>query len=354
MSITDILTFLLILSVLVFIHEAGHFTIAKLFKIKVQEFGIGFPPKLLGFTYRQTTYSLNALPFGGFVKLPETEIAPSSTSRLISDVAPWQRLCVLSAGPIMNIIFAIILFTALFMSPHDTYTGTIVITEISEDSPAYDAGLQAGDQVLAINGSIIDNFESIHSLINSTKGKLSKWKVQRGQNISTVLITPRIDPPPAEGPIGIKITLANITSTKTSYSLLPSIVLAIEHLSSTLGFIQTEVSHWIQGTAKPQLTGPIGIAQVTGEVAKTGLVPLIELTALLSLNLAILNILPIPMLDGGRMVFVLFEIVTRGKKVPKDKENMVHAFGLLLLVGIIILITFQDIARLLKGESILG
>ena len=151
-----------------------------------------------------------------------------------------------------------------------------------------------------------------------------------------------------------KITLANITSTKTSHALLPSIVLAIEHLSSTLGFIQTEVSHWIQGTAKPQLTGPIGIAQVTGEVAKTGLVPLIELTALLSLNLAILNILPIPMLDGGRMVFVLFEIVTRGRKVPKDKENIVHAFGLLLLVGIIILITFQDIARLLRGESILG
>ena len=114
------------------------------------------------------------------------------------------------------------------------------------------------------------------------------------------------------------------------------------------------MSHWIQGTAKPQLTGPIGIAQVTGEVAKTGLVPLIELTALLSLNLAILNILPIPMLDGGRMVFVLFEIVTRGRKVPKDKENIVHAFGLLLLVGIIILITFQDIARLLRGESILG
>ena len=168
MSIIDILTFLLILSVLVFIHEAGHFTIAKLFKIKVQEFGIGFPPKLFGFTHRETTYSLNALPFGGFVKLPEKDTDPSGTARLISDVAPWQRLCVLSAGPIMNIIFAIVLFTALFIFPHDTYTGTIVITEVSENSPAYDAGLQTGDQVLTINGLSIDNFESIHNQINST------------------------------------------------------------------------------------------------------------------------------------------------------------------------------------------
>lgn len=354
MPIINVLTFLLIISILVFIHEAGHFTIAKLFKIKVQEFGIGFPPKLFSFSYKQTIYSLNALPLGGFVKLPEKDPDPSSTSRLISDVPPWQRLCVLSAGPIMNVVFAIILFTALFTLPHDKYTGTIVITEISENSPAFNAGLQPGDQILTINALGINSFESIHDQINSTGGNLSKWKVQRGQSILTVFITPRINPPTSEGPVGIRITLANIITTKTSHSLFYSITLAIEHLSSTLGFIKTEVSHWIQGTAKPQLTGPIGIAQVTGEVAKTGLVPLIELTALLSLNLAILNILPIPMLDGGRMLFVLFEIVTRGKKIPKDKENIIHAFGLLLLVGIIILVTFQDIARLLRGESILS
>ena len=169
--------------------------------------------------------------------------------------------------------------------------------------------------------------------------------MQRGQNISTVLITPRINPPPAEGPIGIKITLANITSTKTSYSLLPSIVLAIEHLSSTLGFIQTEVSHWIQGTAKPQLTGPIGIAQVTGEVAKTGLVPLIELTALLSLNLAILNILPIPMLDGGHLMFYLFEKIL-GKPLSQKTQEGFFRIGLFLLFSLMFFVTFNDLKDL--------
>ena len=120
-----------------------------------------------------------------------------------------------------------------------------------------------------------------------------------------------------------------------------------------MGLIKSEVFNWVQGTAKPQLTGPIGIAQVTGEVAKSGLVPLIELTALLSLNLAILNILPIPMLDGGRIIFVLFEIISRGKKVPKEKENTIHAFGLLLLIGIMIIVTYQDIVRLFNGESLI-
>ena len=354
MLIINILTFLLILSILVFIHEAGHFTVAKLFKIKVQEFGIGFPPKLFGFSYRQTTYSLNALPFGGFVKLPEKDPDPSSTDRLISDVPPWQRLCVLSAGPIMNVIFATILFTALFIFPHDTYTGTLVITEVTEHSPAFHAGLQPGDQVLTIDGVSINSFESIQDQINLTRGESTKWRVQQGQTISTVYLTPRTNPPENQGPVGIKITLENIIITKTSHALLPSITLAIKHLATTFGLLKTEVFQWAQGNSKPQLTGPIGIAQVTGEVAKTGLVPLIELTALLSLNLAILNILPIPMLDGGRMLFVFFELVTRGKKVPKDKENIIHGFGLLLLVGIIILVTFHDIARLLKGESIIG
>ena len=353
MSITSIITFLLILSILVFIHEAGHFAVAKLFKIKVQEFGIGFPPRIFGINYKQTLYSLNALPLGGFVKLPEHDSSLIKTTKLISEVSPWKKLCVLSAGPIMNVVFAIILFTILFATSYETFTGTIVVTKVEENSPAFHAGIRTGDHIVAIDNLLIDSLESISNQINSRKGKTSKWTILQGETQSTVFMTPRNNPPVGEGPTGITIALQNPRSVKMSHSILESVVSATQHLFSTMGLIKSEVFNWVQGTAKPQLTGPIGIAQVTGEVAKSGLVPLIELTALLSLNLAILNILPIPMLDGGRIIFVLFEIISRGKKVPKEKENTIHAFGLLLLIGIMIIVTYQDIVRLFNGESLI-
>ena len=426
-----ILIFFAVLGVVVLVHELGHFTVAKLARVQVLEFGLGFPPRLFGFKWGETTYSLNLLPLGGFVKMmgEDDPTHPRSLARR----SPWVRLAVLAAGPAMNALLPVVLLTIVFMVPRGVPVTDVVITAVAPGSPAASGGLQIGDIIREVDGRTIDNSDDLRTAVQVRLGALSEVLVQRGGTAVITHVVPRFDPPDGEGAVGVGIADARVTvthvataSTASVAGLRPGdllvgvgsrmvltadapslavaaarttdpaavvpisvlrggVVIALELLAeapdltgmtlsvrpeerrsepiweavpSALGLMRdiliigrNEVSQWISGSAPAGLVGPIGIAQLTGEVARSGLVALVFWTALLSMSLAILNFLPIPALDGGRIAFVLLELARGGRRIPPEKEGLIHMAGFVLLMGMILVVSFNDIRRIISGES---
>ena len=368
-----VLIFLGILSVLILVHEAGHFFTARAFGVKVLEFGMGYPPRLISITRGQTVYSLNALPLGGYVKLMGEE-DPTHPQSLAGKGA-LTRLTVLSAGAFMNFILPIILFTFISMVPQNHYEGRVLIDMVEEASPAQIAGLQSGDIVLSVDGHPVHNTQELAYRIKLQLGDESTWMVMRPERLVTgsfglgsepgltqplirdtvpyeVSLIPRWKPPVGEGNAGVRIRTIDGQIISRSDSLWAAIPNGFMRMWEMLILFKNEVTTWIIGNNSPQLAGPVGIAQVTGEVAKAGWIPLVELAALLSLNLAIINILPIPALDGGRIVFVALEWVRRGKRISPEREGLVHLVGFTLLIGSVVLISYFDIIRIFQGGSL--
>ena len=367
------LIFLGILSILILVHEAGHFFTARAFGVKVLEFGMGYPPRLFSIKRGDTVYSLNALPLGGYVKLMGEE-DPTHPESLAGKGA-LTRFTVLSAGAFMNFILPIILFTFISMVPQNHYEGRVLIDGVAEASPADVAGLQRGDIVLKVDGHPVSNTQEISYRIKLQLGDESTWTVMRPERLITgtfglssepgltqplirdtipyeISLVPRWKPPAGEGNAGVQIRTIEGQLISRSDSLWAAIPNGFVRMWEMLVLFKNEVTGWIIGSNSPQLAGPIGIAQVTGEVARAGWQPLVELTALLSLNLAILNILPIPALDGGRIMFVAIEWVRRGKRISPEREGLVHLVGFTVLIGSIIIISYFDIIRIIQGGSL--
>ena len=368
-----VLIFLGVLSVLILIHEAGHFFTARAFGVKVLEFGMGYPPRLLSFTKGETTYSLNLLPLGGFVKLMGEE--DPSDPRSLAGKGVLTRFTVLSAGAFMNFILPIILFTFIFMIPQDRFEGRVLISGVSEGSPAQMAGLQGGDIVLKVDGHDVYNTQDLAYRIRLQLGDETTWQVMRPERLITgsfgiggepglvqplirdtepftIKLVPRWKPPAGEGNAGVQIRTIEGQIVSRSDPFWEAIPNGFVRMWEMLVLFRNEVAGWIIGANSPQLAGPVGIAQVTGEVAQAGWIPLVELTALLSLNLAILNILPIPALDGGRILFVAIEWVRRGKRISPEREGLVHLVGFAVLISTIVVISYFDIARIIQGNSL--
>ena len=368
-----VLIFLGILSVLILVHEAGHFFTARAFGVKVLEFGMGYPPRLISITRGETVYSLNALPLGGYVKLMGEE-DPTHPESLAGKGA-LTRLTVLSAGAFMNFILPIILFTFISMVPQNHYEGRVLIDRVEEASPAQIAGLQSGDIVLSVDGHSVYNTQELAYRIKLQLGDESTWMVMRPERLVTgsfglgsepgltqplirdtvpyeVSLIPRWKPPIGEGNAGVRIRTIEGQIISRSDSLWAAIPNGFMRMWEMLILFKNEVTTWIIGNNSPQLAGPVGIAQVTGEVAKAGWIPLVELAALLSLNLAILNILPIPALDGGRIIFVLIEWVRRGKRISPEREGLVHLIGFTVLIGSVVIISYFDFIRIFQGGSL--
>ena len=356
MIIITIVAFLGVLAVLIIAHELGHFATAKAFGVKVEEFGLGFPPRLLSVKRGETLYSLNAIPLGGFTKMAGEE--DPKVPRSLASKGAGTRLIVLSAGSIMNALLPLLLFSIAFMIPHDMLIEPTVVEKVAPNSPAAAAGIEPGDTLLGINGKPVNNFNEFHRYVQLNLGKEISILVEHSDSTTEeIQVIPRWKPPEGEGAIGIErdieFALSNRTIASQHEPFWKAIPMGVSECIETFVLFKNAIIGLFIGAVPLQLTGPVGIAQLTGEVAKAGISPLLEFAGFISINLAILNILPLPALDGGRIVFVLLEWVRRGKRVSPKTEGLVHAIGFAMLMALIVVITYQDIIRIITGESLI-
>jgi len=345
-----IVAFLGILAVLILTHELGHFIAAKKSGVKVEELGIGFPPRILSFKRGETIYSLNAIPLGGFTKMVGEE--DPKEPRSLASKGIGTRILVLSAGSLMNAILPILLFSIAFMIPHNVVMGQVLVAEVAPNSPAASAGIESGDIFLRIDGKPVHSISDLHRYIQLNLGEEINVLVKHSDSTTeTVKLIPRWRPPEDQGATGILINFSNPTVVRQSYPFWKAIPSGAQQCVETFVLFKNGIISMIIGTLPMNVTGPVGIAQMTGEIAKAGISPLLEFAAFFSINLAILNILPLPALDGGRIAFVLLEWARRGKRVSPKTEGLVHFIGFAILIAAILVVTYQDVLRIISGES---
>jgi len=348
--IITIIAFLAVIAVVVLAHELGHFTSAKAFGIRVDEFGIGYPPRIAGIKCGQTLYSINWLPFGGFVKMAGEE-DPNIEGSLASKSAT-KRLVVLSSGAIMNAVLPLLLFSLAFIIPHDTVTGTVIVEEISAGSPAEQAGILPGDVILSAGSQEVQNISDVSRYIQLNLGKeITFTMLHSDQTTEKMSLVPRWQPPENEGAVGVLLRNEDAQVVGEQLSLWEAVPAGIQECVDTYILFKNAILGIFIGSTSFEPLGPVGIAQVTGEFAQAGIGPLLEFTAFFSINLAILNLLPLPALDGGRIAFVFLEWVRRGKRVKPEAEGRIHMIGFMLLIALLIAITLQDIVRIAGGGS---
>ena len=372
-----IVVFILTLLVLVLIHEFGHYFAAKKFNIKVLEFGFGIPPRAWGKKIGETIWSLNWLPFGGFVRLlgeDESDKSVLDDKRSFAKAAIWKRITVVIAGVVMNLLLAWLLFyivlgaqgfkTKLPLLSDYTFSGvnqktdmSIVVGNIAEGSPAQVAGLKDNDKVVAFNGVPLTDSDKFVSDIKANAGKEVTLTISdlQGGNARDVKLTPRENPPAGQGALGVSlgglktVDLSFDTPMQKlfagpiySYNL---IAYSGKILGDTIGFSVRERD---LAPVSNAVAGPVGITSVVGQILAVDkpLLPYLDFVAALSLNLAVVNVLPFPGLDGGRLLFLVIEAITR-KKTHAVVEKYVHTIGLLVLLSLIVLITISDIRKLL-------
>jgi len=355
--IDTILPFFSILIILIVVHELGHYITAKLTGVKVLEAGLGYPPRVWGFTWRGTIYSINLLPLGGFVRLLGEE-DPTDPQSLAA--APrWKRLVVLFAGSGMNFLLPILLFAIAFMIPREVAIGPAFVDKVEAGSPAAEAGLKPGDTIRELNGEGVKNTQEAGRIIRLNLGETIDFTVERevfggGSELLTLPVNARWAPPSGQGPTGIRIgNLYPQFTEKESFAPWEAVPKGFTSTLESLILARNEIIAMFKGGSGPDVAGPVGIAQATGEVVEqAGWQTLLDFAALLSINLAIINVLPLPMLDGGRIAFVLLEIARRGKRIAPQKEAIVHLVGLALIITLAVVVTYFDVIRIIRGESL--
>lgn len=315
-------------------HEFGHFIVAKLSGARVNEFSIGFGPRLFKKKYGETEYSFRALLFGGYVAL-EGEDEKSNDPRAIVN-KPWPvRLAVFAAGPLMNILLAFLLLFIVFFN-----IGSPIpqVKSVMEGYPAEKAGIVPGDKIVMVNNTKINTWEELEKAISSNGERVLTIEIQRGNQILQKQVKPIFDKNASKVMIGIvpdyerSISLAFKTAINQTIYFSKLIILSLVMLVT--GKVSVN-----------DIMGPVGIVQAVGTVAKTGVINLLAFSALISVNLGLFNLLPLPALDGGRILFVLAEAV-RGKPLPPEKEGYIHYLGFLLLIALLIFATYRDILRI--------
>ena len=351
-----IIGIIIVLGVLIFFHELGHFLCAKAFGVGVEKFSLGFGPKLVSKTVGRTEYCISAIPLGGFVKMvgeqPDEEIDPADQPLSFTHKSVGRRMIIVAAGPVFNFVLAVLIFFFVF-----GISGLMVlqpvIGEVKADSPGQAAGLQAGDRIVGIGGETIENWSEMAQVISESGGRALNVVVERGKETIEMQIAP--EKQSLENIFGetqhrfvIGITAAGETSTKRlgpveafKESILRTYLIAKLTIVSVVKLIQGAVS-------VKTLGGPIMIAQMAGEQAEQGAVNLLFFIALVSINLGILNLLPIPVLDGGHLMFFSIEAITRRPVSLKTRE-IAQQVGILLLMMLMVFVFYNDIMRIVSG-----
>ena len=313
-----------------------------------------------------------------------------------------KRAIVLCAGSAVNLIFPIVVFTALFALPHEVPSGRVVITAVAPGSPAEEAGITSGDAIIAVDGNELDTHADLVQRVMSSLGEPTELTIQRGVFVPAssapqptsssheiVTLVPRVKPPElkvvdqvvdptrevsladarryqiglqvgdtlTQGAMGVMIGTFDTTMVKRDYSLVQAVPKSFQQMWSVLTLTQTSITRWVSGGPDPGLSGPVGIARITGQVAErvdeVGISPLLQLTAIISISLGIVNLLPIPALDGGRLMFVVIEFLRGGKPISPRREGMAHLIGFIVLIGLIVVISYFDVVRLISGDSVI-
>ena len=329
--ISSLLVFLLV----VMLHEFGHFAVAKLSGIKVNEFSIGMGPKIYQKQKGETFYSLRALPVGGYVAM-EGEEENSHDPRAFNNVSIVKRMAVVLAGAFMNFVLAFIAFTLIFSI---VGYGSSEIEKVISNSPAYKAGIQSGDLIIKINENKVKDIYDINSIISKNQKEEMDFQINRGGNILNLKIKP-------EYSVENQMYLIGITS-KLDHSLLKSISLGANRTLEMSKLILKSIKMMFSGSFKMEyLSGPVGVVQLIGSESSKGFLNFLQILGLISVNLGVFNLLPIPALDGGKFLFLLIEAL-RGKPIDEKIEQGLSLIGISLLFSLMIYVTiFNDIGRL--------
>jgi len=350
--VITLISFIILLSILIFVHEFGHFIAARIAGVGVLKFSLGFGPKIIGKKIGETEYVLSWIPLGGFVKLlgesGNEELPPEDEKRSFFKQAVWKRMLIVFAGPVFNFLLAIVIFTIVFIYGLPNLTANI--GEVQKDSAAFEAGVMNGDKIITLDGRKIILWEEIKPIISDSKGREIEAIVERGAEKKHIIIKPRLS------------KAKNIWGEEESTYLIgvsPAGNTIIERRNPWDAFVGSISKTWdiskltilavvkmLEGVVSPKtLGGPIFIAQASGAMAKEGIIPFVLFMAVLSINLGVINLFPIPVLDGGHILFYVIEIVTRREVSVKFKE-MSQQIGFVILLMLMLFVIFIDVERL--------
>lgn len=352
MLTTSIISAIIVLGVLVFVHELGHFLLAKRLGVGVLTFSLGFGPKLIGRKIGETQYQISAVPLGGYVKLigenPEEEVKEEDRHRSFSLQPIWKRALIISAGPFFNFFLAIVLFSTInlfgipFLPPK--------VGEISPGLPAEDAGLKKGDLVLSIDGETVSKWDDLSKIIRNSKGKELLLKVKRESEILDIKVTPK---PSAQKNIFGEETQAFVIGITPGEEIIIQKVGPFEAIGKGLSqtwfgikFTVVTIVKLIERVVPAKtIGGPIMIAQLAGEQARRGLLSFVLFMAILSINLGVINLFPIPILDGGHFLFLGLEAILR-KPISIKKMEIAQQVGLIFIILLMLFAFYNDLIRI--------
>lgn len=350
---TNFFAFIIVLGVLIFVHELGHFIVARFFGVGVLKFSLGFGPKIFGKTIGLTDYRVSAIPLGGYVKMvgeePDEELEPSDIPFSFTHKSLYKRFCIVAAGPVFNILLAVFIFYLIYL-----FSGVMilksVVGSVSEDTPAYRAGLKKGDIVTAIDGVAVSKWDEMRIIIAKSKGKSIIISISRNEMQKNMTLTPEKRKikdilGEEEDVYVIGITASNEFYTE-SLSFFGAFLESIKRTYEITELTILSIVRMIQGKISAKtLGGPIMIAQMAGEQAKAGVLNLAFFIALISINLGILNFLPIPVLDGGHLMFFTIEAVMK-RPVSQKVREVSQQVGMGLLLLLMVFVFYNDFARI--------
>lgn len=373
---TTIIVFIAVLALLVFVHEFGHFFSARKLGVKSEEFGFGFPPRIFGIYKDEngkwkkvwgrkkvadnsdTIYSINALPLGGFVKIKGQDGDQKNDPDSFASKKPWRRAIILASGVFMNVVLASILISIGLMVgfpqaiDKDSLPKKAIISEekvqviqVVTDSPAMLAGIKTADIILEINGQEIKEAQNVSDIIYESEGEII-MTINRSDEVKELTITPEYSEDLDKKIIGIAFSQTALVKLPWYSALIEGIKMTGYLLWAIIYAFYDLLRNMIIGQPLGvEVAGPIGIADLTGQMARMGIIYLLQFTALLSLNLAIINLLPFPALDGGRLIFLLIEKI-KGSPVKQEVEAIFHNLGFVLLMALVLWVTFKDVLKL--------